>query len=213
MWTRGDTPVGGLMSLPDEAKKAGAPPHWLAYIGTSNVDGSVAKATSLGAQVLVPPNDIPTVGRFAVLTDPQGAVFAMYSPSNAPAPEGPPALGDMSWHELTTTDYAAAFDFYSALFGWEKKGAMDMGPMGTYQMFGTRGRMLGGMMNKTADMPMPPNWLVYARVDDVTGVVQRVKDHGGKLLHGPVEVPGGDLIAVCMDPQGAAFAVHHVKKG
>ena len=92
MWTNNDTPLGGVMALSDEAKQAGAPPHWLAYIYTSDVDGTVATAEENQAKVLVPAQDIPKVGRFAVIADPQGAAFAVYTPeTDTPGNPGPSA--------------------------------------------------------------------------------------------------------------------------
>lgn len=67
----------GMMTLPDDAVKRGAPPHWAVYLGVDDTDAAVAKAVSLGAEVLCPPTDIADVGRFSVLADPQGAVFAV----------------------------------------------------------------------------------------------------------------------------------------
>jgi predicted enzyme related to lactoylglutathione lyase len=64
------------------------------------------------------------------------------------------------------------------------------------------------MFTKPADMPMPPNWLYYIRVPNADEAVERVKALGGQVLNGPMDVPGGDRIAQCLDPQGAAFAVH-----
>jgi predicted enzyme related to lactoylglutathione lyase len=208
MFTRNGTPIGGCMQLPDDAVKMGAPPHWLAYIGTPDVDITAAQALGLGARTHVAPQDIPKVGRFAVLADPQGATIAFYTPSNEQPPSHPPEVGDMSWHELATTDPIAAFEFYRTVAGWEKAGEHDMGPMGTYQMYGRPGQTLGGMFKKPAEMPAPPHWLMYIRVPDVRQGADAVKAHGGQVLHGPVEVPGGDWIVQCMDPQGAVFSLH-----
>ena len=213
LWKHGDVPIGGMMALPEEVKKAGVPSHWLAYVGTPSVDTTVSKATGLGAKTMVPPTDIPEVGRFAVLQDPQGAGFALYTPKGDPGPECSPESGMISWHELMTTDHGAAFDFYSALFGWKKGQAMDMGPAGIYQLYGrTADAHLGGMFNKPPDVPGPPYWLLYVSVADVNESVERVKHLGGQVLNGPMEVPGGDLIAQCLDSQGAAFALHSKAK-
>jgi hypothetical protein len=215
MWTHGDTPLGGVATLPDEAKKTGAPPHWLGYVQTPDVDETVAKAEANQGKVIAPAQDIPEVGRFAILSDPQGAVFAVFTPaSEAPGNAGPPEIGEYSWHELNTTDHDNAWGFYETLFGWKKLDAMDMGEMGMYQMFtsGDSEIPLGGMFNKPKEMPGPPAWLYYARVDDVHQSVEKVTKLGGQVLNGPMEVPGGDHIAQCMDPQGAAFALHSMKK-
>ncbi len=212
MWMNGETAVGGLMQLPAEAAAAGAPPHWLAYIATPDVDATCVLAREFGGTVIKEAIDIPEVGRFAVLADPQGAVFAAYSPaSEAPGHGGPPQIGEFSWHELATTDHEAAYAFYRELFGWEKTDSMDMGDMGIYQMYGRQGIPLGGMFNKPAEMPGPSAWLYYAKVDDVHAAAERVRERGGQILNGPMEVPGGDHVVQCMDPQGAVFALHSSK--
>jgi predicted enzyme related to lactoylglutathione lyase len=209
MWLAGETPVGGIMKLPDDAIAQGAPSNWLTYIETPDVDETVAQATGLGARTFVAPSDIPNVGRFAVLADPQGAMFALYMPNGSRADSGEPAIGEFSWHELMTSDQNAAFQFYHELFGWSKTSAMDMGDQGVYQMFGVTSEVpLGGIYNIDEDMSAPPNWLPYVRVDYADAAVDRVKDAGGTLKNGPMEVPGGDRIAICADPQGCVFAVH-----
>jgi predicted enzyme related to lactoylglutathione lyase len=147
-----------------------------------------------------------------VLADPQGAVFALYSPaSERPDKEGPPGLGEFSWHELLTTNYEAAFAFYAAVFGWEKLQAHDMGEMGVYLIFGQNGKQLGGMFNKPPAVQAPPNWLQYIAVDSADRAAERVTANGGTLMVEPMEVPGGDRIAQGMDPQGGTFAVHSRK--
>ena len=209
MFTNGGKPLGGVMQLPEEARAQGAPPHWLAYIAVPDVHETTAKAKALGAHTYVEPQEIPNVGSFAVLADPQGAVFAVFaSAEEVPGHDEPPTKGEFSWHELATTDHEAAFDFYADLVGWQKTDAMDMGEMGIYQMYGAGSSTLGGMFNKPAEMPAPPHWLYYISVDDVNAAVEKVKALGGQILNGPMEVPGGDMIAQCMDPQGAAFALH-----
>jgi predicted enzyme related to lactoylglutathione lyase len=210
MWMRGEAPVGGLMALPAEAAAAGAPPHWLAYIGTPDIDATVARAGELGAQVLVPTMDLPDIGRMTILCDPQGAAFAVYQPAADPGPETPPAPGNVSWHELATSDREAAWAFYSDLFGWETTEEMDMGEGHIYHMYGRPdGPPLGAIMTRPAEMPVSA-WLLYVTVPDCAAAVEAIKAGGGQVLYGPHEVPGGDMIANCMDPQGAAFAVHQV---
>jgi hypothetical protein len=211
MWTVNGAPIGGIMALPPEA--AGAPPHWLAYIGVRDVDEAARRASDLGATVHVSPQDIPDVGRFAVLADPQGASFAIYAPGSNPGDEQEFQVGQVSWHELLTTDSDAAQRFYFELFGWSITDTFDMGPMGVYAMYGRNGRTYGGIFNKPADMPAPPHWLLYVRVQDLEAAIERAKKAGGQLLFGPEEVPGGDRIAHLMDPQGGAFALHETKKG
>ena len=202
-------PVGGVMTLPEEARTMGATPHWLTYIGTPDCDATCARAAELGGRVLKAPGDIPTVGRFAILLDPFGAAFAVFTPlAGAPAGAGEPGLGEFSWHELATRELGRGFGFYAELFGWEVTSSMDMGPDGVYQMFGIGGVPLGGVYEIPASRPMPPHWLPYAMVHDAHRATKALVAAGGSVIHGPMEVPGGDWITMAMDPQGAGFAVH-----
>ncbi|TFG52236.1 MAG: VOC family protein [Gemmatimonadales bacterium] len=210
MWMNGETPVGGVMQLPEDAVKAGAPPHWLAYVSTPDIDHTTKQAASLGG-VVHHVMEIPTVGKIAILADPGGAIFAAYTPAgDMPGGEGPPERGQFSWHELLAHDHEAAFGFYSKLFGWEKTDAFDMGEAGMYQMYGLPGTgiPLGGMFTKPKEIPAPPHWLLYTMVDNVDSRADQVRQLGGQVLMGPMEVPGGDRIVQCMDKQGAVFALH-----
>lgn len=203
-WMAGRVPVGGLMALPDQAKLAGSPPHWMSYIGVPDVDAAVRRAAGLGAQTLVAPRDIPGAGRFAVLADPQDAVFAVYTPPPGDSIPGPDAF---SWHELATTDYQAAWKFYQTMFGWEHTSSMDMGPLGIYFMFGVGGVPMGGIFNKPLEVPMP-NWLPYILVKNADATGKAATRAGGRVINGPMEVPGGDRIVNFLDPQGAVIAAH-----
>jgi predicted enzyme related to lactoylglutathione lyase len=209
MWTVDGAGLAGLMQLPGEAARQGAPPHWLTYIESEDIDATFNQATQLGARTYVPPKDIPGVGRFTVLADPQGAEFAVFTPAaDSPAKSGEPRFGDFTWHELMTSNERDAFDFYAQLFGWQKTSAMDMGEMGTYQMFGLSEAPMGGIYTIPPGMGAPPMWLPYVQVESADAAAERVKQHGGSIKNGPMEVPGGDRIAICADPQGATFAVH-----
>lgn len=209
LWVAGKTQTGGLMAQPESARQSGAPPSWLIYIGTPDVDATAAAAERLGGKVLKAPADIPGVGRYAVLADPQGAAFAVFKPG-APAPDGAAAT-DFSWHELATSDQHAALTFYSELFGWSRGPAHDMGPSGTYQLIEHGGAQVGGAY-KLMDASKPPHWLTYIRVASVDKAAAAAKAAGGRVTQGPMEVPGGSRIAQILDPQGGAFAVHELAK-
>jgi predicted enzyme related to lactoylglutathione lyase len=201
MFAAGSGPLGGSV------QDTGAP-HWLHYIGTSDIDATVAQVKSRGGSVKKDVTAIPNAGKYAVLADPQGAVFGVYYSPMDTGKESPPKRGEFSWHELATSDWRAAVDFYSAVFGWTKMAEHDMGPMGMYVLFGSNGVQRGGMFNKPADMPGGPSWLGYVRVKDVNDAVKKAKGARGTLVNGPMEVPGGDWIAQFVDPYGAMFAVH-----
>jgi len=149
-----------------------------------------------------------------MMRDPQGASFYIYEPANAPRqPEAAAQVGEASWHELMSTDAEAGMRFYSALFGWQQSDVMDMGPMGKYHMFDRPHGMIGGMMNKPPQMAqLPPHWQIYFLVADIDAAAERITGSGGRILNGPMEVPGGDRVLNAMDPQGAAFSLH-ARKG
>jgi predicted enzyme related to lactoylglutathione lyase len=207
LWTGSQGPLGGLMQLPEEARKRGVKPHWMANVHVADVDATVARTRELGGSVHFGPIDIPKVGRMAVIADPQGAAISVIQMSEPMARHDNTKHGEFAWGELLTSDHEAGFRFYNELFGWQNIREHDMGAMGKYLLFGQGGKEFGGMFTKTKDMPMPPSWLYYVFVDDLDAAIARAKDKGGQLLNGPMDVPGGGRIAQMMDPQGAAFAL------
>jgi uncharacterized protein len=202
-------PVGGLMAQPDADKAAGTRPGWLVYIGTPDIGGTLAHAQRLGAQVQQDVQESPTVGKWAVLKDPQGATFGVLQSANPPMSSGKPGPGDFSWHELAVRDHRAAFEFYSQLFGWKKSTSVDMGQMGIYQIFSQGGQDVGGMMDRAPGSMPPdwPNWLGYVNVPDADAAARAAQAAGARLMN-LMDVPGGDRIAHFIDPQGVPFAVH-----
>jgi hypothetical protein len=208
LWLSPKGPFGGVRTLPDAARSQG--PAWLAYIGTPDVDTTLQHAQKLGARVSMGATDIPDTGRMAVLADPQGASFALFSAAAGSGAGGGNGPSDFSWHELTTSDVEGAMRFYAELFGWREVNKHDMGPMGVYHLIGPAGAPQPsiGMYQSPPDKPMPTRWMCYAHVTDIDKSANAAKSGGGKVVHGPMEVPGGTWIAHCIDPQGAAFAVH-----
>ena len=200
----------GLYLIMDLPNTVTPPPSWLSYIGTPDVDATVRQAVELGGKVVVPAYNVPSVGRMAHLQDPQGALFAVSSQEDR-SRYTEPQLGDFSWHELLTTNWNTAFEFYAKLFGWEKMEAMDMGPQGTYQIFGTAGHQLGGMFNP-GPLPGGPLWIPYVMVADARRTAEIAKELGATIAQGPSEVPGGDWVFTGVDRQGAMFAAHSKKR-
>ena len=201
----------GCHTLDAASVAHGAKPKWNTYISAANVDATVPLAVAQGATVVVPPMDIPRVGRFAMLADPQGAVFGLLYRNDPPAPRPmPPAPGAIVWNELLTSDAEAGLKFYSQVFGWELMTRIDMGPKGAYLIFGANGVQMGGMM--TAPIPSGPQWLPYIEVENTDALVAVAAKTGAKLCLGPETVPGGGRIANFLDPHGVMFAVHSMPK-
>jgi len=205
----GGVGIGGMVALTPDARAAGARPGWIGYIGVDDVDASARKVTELGGSIHRGPDDIPTIGRFALAADPGGGLFTLFKPMGGPEPMPVPrgTPGHAGWRELMAADGAAAFDFYAELFGWTKDMAVDMGAMGVYQTFAKDGVQTGGMMTKPPGTPGGPAWGYYFNVESATAGLERIKAAGGQVTNGPMEVPNGDWIVQGVDPQGAFFAI------
>jgi predicted enzyme related to lactoylglutathione lyase len=206
----GDRGIGGIARLSDDMCAGGMRPGWFGYIGVSDTDAAAREIVGKGGAIHMGPDDIPTVGRFAMVADPGGASFYLLTPlprEDAPPPPDPMAVGSVGWHELyTAIGQEAAFDFYSAQFGWETKELMDMGPMGKYRLFGAGGNAIGGMMDKP-ERVSSSMWGFYFHVANLGQAMERIAEGGGQLLQGPHQVPGDAWVLQALDPQGAMFAL------
>ena len=207
----GERGVGGVLGLTAEMTAGGARPAWVGYIGVADTDAQVAAVEAAGGKLLMPPRDVPDVGRFAMVADPGGSPFYVLRPQppagGAPPRPDPEAPGVVSWHELySSIGEKAAFAFYSGLFGWETLTEMPMGEMGSYRIFGEGEVQLGGMMDKPPDVPVSA-WGFYVNVDGIDAAVERVRAKGGQVVLEPMQVPGGSWIIQGVDPQGAFFAL------
>jgi uncharacterized protein len=206
MFTLGKTAVSGLMELPPEARKMGATPRWMGYVSVNDLDATADRIKRLGGAVYVPPTDT-NIGRISVVADPQTATLALVKGLKP----GQQRLADISkiggvgWHELLAADWEKVFNFYGELFGWRKADA-ETGPTDTYQLFSAGGQTIGGMFTKRAVEPIP-FWLHYFNTDDIDAAGERVKNAGGVVFEGPLELPDNIWIIRCTDPQGAAFAL------
>lgn len=196
--------AGGLMPLP-----AGAPiqPGWFAYIGVDDVDAVAEQVVKLGGRVHTPPQDIPGVGRFAFVADPQGLAFYIMRGDSTESSQAfhVNAPGHCGWNELVTSDHTSALAFYGTLFGWQNNESMPMGEMGDYCFIDHAGQRIGAIM--TAGAGWPTRWSCYFNVPSIDAAILRIGTGGGSVMIGPQEVPGGMHIVIGTDPQGAAFAL------
>jgi predicted enzyme related to lactoylglutathione lyase len=210
----GDLGAAGLMQLTPDMLAGGMQPAWVGFIGVDDVDAYAKRVEQAGGKLQFGPMDIPTIGRFAAVEDPQGASFLLFKGSLNYAPPRPPAgsPGIVGWNELSANDGQTAWSFYSGLFGWKEDSTMDMGPMGTYRMFNNGGAAMGGMMTRDPSKSPIPFWLYYFNVGDIDAAAARIREKNGQVLMGPHEVPGQLWIILGLDPQGATFAVVGTKK-
>lgn len=205
----GEHPVGGLVNLPERARAKGAPPHWLGHVAVHDVDASARRFVAFGGQILTTVQAADG-NRVIVLRDPQGAVLALSSQRSVRS------RGAVAWHELHATDREQAWRTYATLFGWKATEILHPGPeVGPYQMFSWDGaeHSVGGMASTARAPHIHTHWLFYFTVEDVDDALASVRSLGGVVVNGPRQAPGGARVALCDDPQGAAFALHqHARK-
>lgn len=205
---------GGMLTLSPEMISGGARPGWLGYLYVSDVDAAAQAITADGGKLLMPPVSID-VGRFALVTDPQGVPIYIMTPTPPPGNEDAQsdvydrrAVQHVSWNELTTSDVDAARAFYAKHFGFQFNDKFSMGQFGDYWFIteATVQEAIGAMMNKPPHVPMS-GWNYYIHVGDIQEAKARVEAGGGQVVHGPMEVPGGDWVLNGIDSQGAPFAL------
>jgi hypothetical protein len=206
LFCSGTTPVGGLMDLPQEARRMGATARWMGYVSVDDVDAATGRLRNLGGNVYVPPTD-SNIGRISVVADPQGATLALVQGLKTGELKLPEANkpGRVGWHELLAADHEKAFGFYGELFDWRKAGA-DAGSAANYQVVCAGEDAIGGIRDKLQMDPVP-FWLFYFNVGEIDAAAERVEAAGGKILEAPLDLPGSGWIARCRDPQGATFAL------
>lgn len=198
--------VAAIFPQRPEMKAAGVPPFWQTYITVTNVDETAAKVEGLGGKLMMPPFDVMSAGRMALIQDPTGAVTALWQPKNSIGAKLVGDPGSFVWAELMTTDTDKAAAFYGSLLGWTCK---DSGmPNIKYFIFSVGEQGHAGMMKITPEMgPIPSNWLTYFNVEDAGAALERAERQGAKALMPIEEVPSVGRFVAIQDPQGAVFAI------
>lgn len=183
------------------------PPTWSTYVIVDSADDIAKKVANAGGMAFVEPMDVLDAGRMAVFADPRGAVFSVWQPNAMPGAGIVNEPNSYSWSELVTSDVNASKDFYGKIFGWGAD-TQDAGPMGTYTEWKVGDASVGGMLPRPPVLPaeVPDHWAVYFSVADINAATAKVKELGGAVHMGPMEVQPGTL-AMVADPLGAVFNV------
>ena len=204
--------AGGVLPISAEMQQHGARPTWLGYIHVTDVDRSVGKIEQAGGKSLMPATDIPSVGRIAMVADPQGAPFYVMKP--IPPAGDPNAKSDVfsaseqqriGWNELQTSDVEGARRFYGDQFGWGSDEHMDMGEMGLYRFWDQNGTRIGALFDGSNGQRS--HWRFYIRVPSISAAKDAAERGGGTIHMGPHQVPTGEYVVIGSDPQGAEFAL------
>jgi uncharacterized protein len=204
MMKLGERSVAAIAPQPQQQREAGVPPMWNSYVTVASADDAAARASELGATVHAPPFDVFDAGRMAVIQDPQGAFFMVWEPRQNIGAELVNAPGALVWNELASNDLDASTAFYSSLFGWSI--APFEGSEEVYLSIKNGERSNGGIREATPP-GVPPHWLVYFGVDDLDASLDRVRELGGTVHAGPIDIQMA-RIAIVADPQGAVFALY-----
>ena len=181
------------------------PPRWTTYVSVDDTDTATKAVEAAGGTVLAA-MDIPEAGRMAVCMDPTGVAFSVWQSGQHRGAQIANEPGSFTWTELNTREPAAAARFYSDVFGWTAETVTEPMPYTTFKL---GDKPVAGMMDVTDRVPdeVPSFWMVYFGVDNCDQAVATVKEGGGSLVVGPIDIPNMGRFAVVSDPQGAAFAV------
>lgn len=197
----GSQGIGGFV-----AAAAGEDAQWRSFLSVTDVDSAHRAALAAGAQSLQAPVDFGAVGRGATITDPTGAVLALWRGSQGDSPDKtPPPNGNWCWNELWTGDARRAVAFYAAAFGFNHE-TQDFGAGEPYHMLSRNGHIRGGVMSH----PFPgarTQWVPYVAVADADASVRQACALGGRVFVPPADIPGVGRFAVLADPFGAQFAI------
>ncbi|MET0621274.1 MAG: VOC family protein [Thermoanaerobaculia bacterium] len=201
----GKQPVAGMRGPDSELGKTAS--HWLPYMSAPDVDATVTKAKASGAKILAGPVDVGTLGRAAVLADPQGAPFGVVRLSAGdPADPAQPIENAFFWNEYLTHDLDAALAFYNGLFPYETTTSKSEENAAYVVLKSDRPRA-GVFRLPDSQSQVPPNWLPYVRVSDPAAMAARVAGLGGRVLLEPTPKHRKGSLAIVSDPSGAVVAL------
>jgi uncharacterized protein len=204
MMRRDGSDVAAIAPQPAQQREAGVPPLWNSYVSVESADAAVERAKELGGSAHAPAFDVMEAGRMGVIQDPQGAFFMVWEPREHFGAKLVNAPGALVWNELASSDLDASGAFYGGLFGWEI--APFEGSPAPYMSIKNGAANNGGMRELESPGP-PPHWLVYFGVQDIDAGLAKVKELGGTVHAGPIDIAMAK-IAVAADPQGAIFALY-----
>jgi hypothetical protein len=201
----GETGVGGIM----KHLVPGAPAFWSGVVAVDDVDAAASRAEAAGGKVTMPPVDLGTMGRYAGLMDPQGAMFYAWRGQDMDLPvPGQPAVGTFCWEQLNTTAPAEALEFYARVLGWTNK---PFGGGGDMKVLEAGAAQVASVM--ACPPGVPAHWLSYVVVDELTAAYDRVRQQGGKVVIERIDVPTVGAIGVIQDNVGAVIGVFEAPAG
>ena len=194
--------AAGIGQMSKEMLAGGVPSTWNTYVSVADIDETEARIRSLGGKMLFETIDVFDAGRTNWVSDPEGAIFALWQPKNVAGSETYNIPGTFCWNERATRDLAGVKSFYGDLFGWAFK---DESASMSMVLNGTREQGHAIVMDEKWG-PAPPHWSIYFAVDSCDGAIKQATGNGGEKIMGPVDIPAGRF-ALLKDPDGAMFYV------
>ena len=179
--------------------------RWLISISVADIDAAAPAATKSGGEVLEGPADLPDRGRYALVSDPQGALLMLLEANGGDPADEAPSDNSWLWAELWTDNPASSALFYKSVIGYKSKTFKDAS--GDKIVVFAHGNVARASMVKTPWDGVEPNWLPYMQVADVTATARQVLEHGGEIVIAPLVDSDGSRVAVVVDPTGGVFAI------
>lgn len=198
--SHGDRPIAGIAEIPYEGPEP-VVARWLASFSTSDVDRTAKLIAAEGGTIHEAPRDLPQRGRFALVSDPQGAKLILLHSKTGDPEDRTPELGDWLWNELWTNDPTTALAFYQKLGGYDVQSVKP-----GYWVLPKSGRPRAGVR----DLPrqdLEIRWVPVVRVADPLAAGDRAVELGGKLLVRAGDPPSDGTVALISDPAGALLMV------
>jgi uncharacterized protein len=194
-WTLGGGDVAGVYSL------EGVEPRWTSYVAVEDAAAAAAGAAAAGGSVVEPAAAVGPDGTRAMIADSLGTPVALWQAGRHPGARLVNDVGCWCSNQLQAPDPGPVVAFYETLFGWDV--VQERNSVPPYWAIRHHGRDGGGMVGGQAG---PPAWVVYFHVADADETA-RVAEAADGAVHFPPTTVGIGRLAVCADPQGAAFGI------
>jgi predicted enzyme related to lactoylglutathione lyase len=199
-------PIGGMMEKPIPAAER-RQSAWLTFMAVGDVESVKRVATAHGAKVLADSRSYPMRGRQCVLSDPEGAVFAILASSSGDPPDYLPVSGEWIWSSLHAKDAGAEAAFYQELFGYDVFDLPSNDDSEHLILSNDNYARASANSLASGSTRRHPHWLNFVRVDHAAETTAKVIAMGGRILVEPHADRHGGMIAVVADPAGAPFGL------
>ncbi len=193
---QGTQPVASIVVMPN-SKETPVFARWLPSFSVRNVDRAAQAILDRGGKLLEKPRDLPRRGRFALVSDPQGAQLVLLHSKTGDPVDHLPQINSWLWDELWTQDAAKSLAFYKELAGYEVRKIR-----AGYWVLLRGNHWLAGV-RELRRKELESRWVPVVRVEDPKAMSERAVALGGKLLVGTDEPPSDGMVALIADPAGA----------